>query len=74
MLTSRMLGESGLHACVILVCSVTLFVAFFRRATTKEAPEKTPSAATTVPVTSLEMAHAAAEQAEESLEEASINR
>jgi fucose permease len=74
MLASRMLGDSALHVCVLVVCSLTLFIALFRRATTEEAPEKTPSAATAAPVTSVEMAHAVADQVQESVKDDSVSK
>jgi drug/metabolite transporter (DMT)-like permease len=71
MLTSRIFGDSALHICILMACALTLFIALFKRATTEQSSQITPSAATFVPDTSLEMAHVAGEQAEERLEDTS---
>lgn len=68
MLTSKVLGDTALHICLFAVCAVTAVVGLAKRATVEGPVEQTPSAATLVPDTSVEMAQVAAEQAKEGAE------
>jgi len=70
MLTSKVFGDTAFAICAFAICAATAAVGFAKRATVAGPAEHTPSAATRVPATSVEMAHIAGEQAEEQLEDA----
>ena len=68
MVTDNLVGDSALGICILVVCVLTAVVSLYKRTTSEGPSEHIPSAAAVVPETSLEMAHVAAEQADESAE------
>ena len=69
MVTDSLFGDSALAICIMAACILTAIVGLYRRTTAEAPSQHVPSAAVTVPETSLEMAHIAGEQAEEQLED-----
>lgn len=67
MLTSKAFGDTAFQICAFVVCALTAVVGLTKRATVEGPAEHTPSAATRVPDTSVEMAQVAAEQADDSI-------
>jgi MFS family permease len=70
MVTDSLFGDSALAIGILVFCALTAVTALHERATTEVPTEHTPSAATRVSETSVEMAQVAAEQAGESVEAA----
>ena len=68
MLTEKVFGDFAFFICALAACSLVAIVGFAKRAIVEGPAEQTPSSATHVPDTSVEMAQVAAEQVKESAE------